>query len=522
MRMLQRIPRSLASFCCYATMIFGIAVLVGWQARIPFLRGEASGTFVAPNAAASFILTAIATLCASGSKRLQWVARLLAGLVFVWATLTLFEHITNRNLGIDALLMRDHLQPWKISSPVGRYAWPTAISFLLLSASLLLRRVRRLSSEVAEVVAGFGVLCALLSLLGRLYSAKQLYGYWMAPLTAIVFLVLGLGMVLGPARGRFMTVLLARGSGGMLARRFLGITLLIVPLLGWLRLQLYWHGVWDFEFGTALLVVAFIILFVIAVFFTALTLDDSERKREHALKALIDSEKLATTGRFATQIAHEINNPLEAVSNLLFLMRTAEGRRREEFLTIAEQELDRVAHITKQTLGFYRGSGVPTAVDVHATVEDIALLLKPKLRSHRTAIVNQVAPDVKVLVEPGEFRQVLSNLIANAIDASPEDSKVVIGSNRARAYVEVSVSDEGCGISQAILPKIFEPFFTTKMSGTGLGLWVCKDLVTKNNGTLAVSTSIAGRRGTSFTIALPAAEDESASSERSARSSAAR
>lgn len=240
----------------------------------------------------------------------------------------------------------------------------------------------------------------------------------------------------------------------------------------------------------------------------ATAFDVTERKLTE--DTLRKTEKLAATGRLAATIAHEINNPLEAVTNLLYLMRT-DPQNNEKYLHMAEQELKRVAHLTKQTLGFYRESSQPTETDLAALLEEVVSIYSARLAHRRIAVEMQLDRRCRVVAYPGELRQVLSNLIANASDAMPEGGRLQM---RLRAAHDphtgapgamITVADNGTGMDAAVVRRIYEPFFTTKEDvGTGLGMWVTKGIVDKHQGRLRVRSATGSfGRGTVFTLFLP-------------------
>ena len=244
----------------------------------------------------------------------------------------------------------------------------------------------------------------------------------------------------------------------------------------------------------------------------SLVLDVTDRKR--AEQALIRSEKLASVGRMAASIAHEINNPLAAVMNTIFLarMRADEPESVRQFLDMADDELKRIAHITRQTLGFYRDSSVPTIVSVHSVLDSAVDLLRGKVRVRGATIEKQYDGDLQVKAVPTELRQVFSNLLVNSLDAMGEEGIIKLRVskstcvNRGQPRIRITVADDGKGIDAATLPRIFEPLFTTKeATGSGLGLWVSKQLIEKHGGAIRVRSSSKGpRRGTVFSIFLPA------------------
>jgi PAS domain S-box-containing protein len=238
--------------------------------------------------------------------------------------------------------------------------------------------------------------------------------------------------------------------------------------------------------------------------------DVTERRR--AEEALRNSEKLAATGRLAASIAHEINNPLEAVTNLIFLARTAGGpnAKGEELLAMAEEELRRAAHITKQTLGFYRESTFPTRFNVTEVIDDVLSLYARRIEAKRVQVKKHYDDPTKMQGMVGEIRQVISNLVANALDAVPNWGGILhVRVRRTRhsqngSILQIAIADNGVGIPVEQQKRIFEPFFTTKQeTGTGLGLWLTKNIVEKHGGTIRVSSSNIAKTGTVFELTLP-------------------
>jgi PAS domain S-box-containing protein len=243
--------------------------------------------------------------------------------------------------------------------------------------------------------------------------------------------------------------------------------------------------------------------------------DISERKKIE--QVLIQSEKLAATGRMAATIAHEINNPLESVMNLVFLARTSGSiNKARGYLQTAEKELERVAHIVRQTLGYYRETAGPVQVDLRGLIEDVLTVYQTKLRANRISVDCRFDHHRPIVVNKGELVQVLSNVIANAIDAMPEAGvlHIQIGetTNSQKEGVQIVIRDNGTGIPEEHLSRIFEPFFTTKGTlGTGIGLWVARQLIEKQHGQIAISSCIDPENsGTTLFIFIPFADPQSA------------
>jgi PAS domain S-box-containing protein len=236
--------------------------------------------------------------------------------------------------------------------------------------------------------------------------------------------------------------------------------------------------------------------------------DITERKRAEM------TEKLAATGRLAATIAHEINNPLEAVTNLIFLSKSHPALDPEvrQYLEHADQELARVIHIARQTLGFYRDTASPSTTRISELLDGILDLYGRKIAAKNLLVEKRYDTSQEIRGLLGEVRQVFSNLIANAIDASLQNTRLVLHvslwrnwRNSAQAGIRVSIADQGAGIPGANEKRIFEPFFSTKRDfGTGLGLWVSKSLVEKHGGHIAFRSSTRrGGSGTVFSVFLP-------------------
>ena len=235
--------------------------------------------------------------------------------------------------------------------------------------------------------------------------------------------------------------------------------------------------------------------------------------RKLAEEALLRNEMLASAGRMAASIAHEINNPLEAMMNTLYLARKTANVPAEalEYLEIADGELMRIAHITRQTLGFYREFSAATSNSASDLIGSVVDLLQAKIRANGANVEQRSEEALQVMGIAGELRQVLANLLANSLDAVGQDCRIVLRAsasvdpNNGRRRIRITVADCGHGMEAATAKQIFDPFFTTKGTvGTGLGLWVCKQLVEKNGGSIRVRSTTEGlRRGTTFSVMFP-------------------
>ena len=237
--------------------------------------------------------------------------------------------------------------------------------------------------------------------------------------------------------------------------------------------------------------------------------DISDRKRIEGL--LIQSEKLAATGRMAAAVAHEINNPLESLVNLIFLARqdSAMDSKAYRYLLTAEEELERVSHLARQTLGYYRDTGSPAKVHVHSLIDNVLTVYNAKFVAAGISVDTQFNDLQKIVVSRGEMIQVFSNIIANAVDAMRQGGALHITTRNLLASsgdgLQIVVQDNGTGILQEHQARIFEPFFTTKGDlGSGIGLWVAKQLVERRGGQISVASSTEkDKSGTTITIFLP-------------------
>ena len=225
----------------------------------------------------------------------------------------------------------------------------------------------------------------------------------------------------------------------------------------------------------------------------AVMIDTTERRRSE--ETLRRTEKLAAAGQLAASIAHEINNPLEAVTNLLFLLRTQVPRDSEamRFTEMAQHELARVSEIAQQTLRFYRPSTSPSVANVAEILDSILTLHSGRIHTLRVDVLRRYRDHVDLFCLSGALRQVFANLITNALDALNGGGRLLVRAGRSHCWktgspgVRVVVADTGTGISDEVRARIFEPFFTTKLAtGTGLGLWVTHDIMDKHKGSIEV------------------------------------
>jgi signal transduction histidine kinase len=241
--------------------------------------------------------------------------------------------------------------------------------------------------------------------------------------------------------------------------------------------------------------------------------DITERKIAEA--ALFESERMAAIGRMAASIAHEVNNPLEAILNLSYLLDNhpsldAEAR---SFARMLVNEVIRVSEITRQTLSFYRDNSRMGNVDIATIVEGVLDLHRPLTEQKKVRLTTRFKKSPPVWGSPGELRQVFTNLVVNALDALPRGGRIAVSVTPASAGrgVCVTIADNGPGIPESVRNRIFEPFFTTKTStGTGLGLWISQGIVRKYGGSIRMRTATAPRSWTVFRVCLPSGAEAGA------------
>jgi PAS domain S-box-containing protein len=249
-----------------------------------------------------------------------------------------------------------------------------------------------------------------------------------------------------------------------------------------------------------------------------IVLDASDRKRSE--EALRRTEKLAVTGRLAASIAHEINNPLEAITNLLFLLRNSNEMpdSAQKYLEMTENEVRRVSEITQQTLRFYRQPTQPARSSMAELLDSVISLYQSRLHALGMRVERDYDPALTLFCFAGEIRQVIANLIGNSIDASGPGGRLLVRARRSRdwmnarqAGVRIVVADTGTGMEREVRQHIFEAFFTTKeATGTGLGLWVSHEIILKHHGRMHVRSRAANGSyaqetgsGTVFQIFIP-------------------
>ncbi len=231
-------------------------------------------------------------------------------------------------------------------------------------------------------------------------------------------------------------------------------------------------------------------------------------------ESLSRSQSLAVAGQFAATVMHEINNPLEAITNLNYLL--LQGADNADLVSQYSKQIDEqltiLTRIARQTLSFYRPAAEKACVAAVTLAEAALRIHRKNIAAKRIRLQIRFSGDVAIEVHPGEMLQVMSNLISNAVDALPVEGVLYLRGRRCNGGVHILVADAGSGIPASIADKIFDPFFTTKEDkGTGLGLAISKAIVEKHQGRIRTKSSTRpGRSGTTFRISLPLPRQDAA------------
>jgi signal transduction histidine kinase len=225
-------------------------------------------------------------------------------------------------------------------------------------------------------------------------------------------------------------------------------------------------------------------------------------------RRMLEIEKFASAGRLAATIAHEVNNPMEAIKNAIYLLAGKTKPEAEPVYEILKSETERVARIVRQMLGLYRNQESVKPVSINTLIEDTVLLLGRQLQRANIEVIQEYAELPPAVVSSDQMRQVFSNIVINARDSMPNGGKLKIRTRQVRGadglhgWIRILIGDTGTGIPKHIVPTVFEPFVTTKgEKGTGLGLWIVKGIIGNHGGKISVRSKVGA--GTVFKIDLP-------------------
>ncbi|MBC7785794.1 MAG: response regulator [Burkholderiales bacterium] len=531
----RRAGLTLAVMVC----LVGATVLVGWATGIAALKGDiVNGITVKANAGVCFFL--------AGTSLALWIARggawnrsslppALAIVVVVISTMVFSQHLFKWDLGIDQFLFVEEPGQRATASP-NRMGPPACIAFILSGLSLLLLTRRRSDGgrgeDRASRLAIIVCLIAALPTLGYLLGADQLYGIaaltGISLVTAVTFLLLGIGILLSCRRGQLVNLLTSENAGGLLIRRLLLPSLLLPPLLECLRTVGENAGYYNAPFGRSLLVLAFIVCFSGLVWWSSKILestDEARRRGQREREQILAAERFARAeaerlnhikDEFLATLSHELRTPLTAILGWSHLLKDA--RAGSENFKLGLETIDRNARVQTQLiedlldmsriisgklrleiLQIYPAAALEAAIDTSRPAADAkGVRLETLLDPH-------CGP---VSVDPNRLQQIVWNLLSNAIKFTPRGGKVQIALQRINSHIEFSVSDTGQGIAPDFLPFVFDRFrqadasTTRKAGGLGLGLAITKQLVDLHGGNVRVASDGEGK-GTVFTVSLP-------------------
>jgi signal transduction histidine kinase len=232
-----------------------------------------------------------------------------------------------------------------------------------------------------------------------------------------------------------------------------------------------------------------------------------DKKWREIEEAFLQCQSTAAAGKFAASIMHEINNPLEAISNLAYLMQkdADDAGKVRAYGRVLTEQLAAVIEIARRTLSFYRAPGTYEMTDLSSLTQAALRVHDQKITAKGVKVHHTASNDLSVKLHAGEILQVISNLISNSVDALPDNGSLHIRIRKSAQEVHLMIADDGHGIPDTILPRIWEPFYTTKQErGTGLGLAISKAIIERHSGRIRIRSSVRqGRNGTAFRISLP-------------------
>jgi signal transduction histidine kinase/ActR/RegA family two-component response regulator len=508
-------------------IVAGSLALAGWTLDIPRLTDWWNDHIsIFANPAAGGVLCGMALLLLLASPRdltgTCAAARLLAGVTALIGLLTLFEHITDINLGIDTLLAN---RPWGQRAAMApmRMGPPASISFSLLGTGLLLATYGRMSRRIASGLAMVVVGIASLSIVGYWFGASELFG--IARLTGIAWqtstmlIALGIGLMAALPEHGIVAALRRDDAGGTVLRRLI-VPIIGVPLLlGWLRVVGQNLNLYDVAFGTALRSMAEIALLIWLLWWTANGISLHAKAARQAEQALREADR--RKDEFLAILAHELRNPLAPIGNALALIKHAgqspevqhqahETMERQfgQMVRLVDDLLD-ISRITRDKLEL-RTQRVELESVIYQAVETCRSLADGMAQSLR---INLSADPIWVSADPVRLAQVFINLLNNACKFSENGATVSLSVRRNGNVVTVTVSDTGIGISPDKIESIFQMFEQVDKSmergqgGLGIGLTLVKRLVELHGGRIEVSSDGPGR-GSNFVVSLPVLPDD--------------
>ena len=512
-------------------ILLGTTVLCGWFFDLAFLKSVLPGQIIMKaNTAIGFICCGFAVnllLRSKSSGKLRYPATFISLITVLIGFSTLTEYLIHRDLKVDQLFFADHAD---LVYP-GRISHVTALNFFLAGVALLLLARGTKAAKIAQLLAAFVGLSALLSIIGYLYGVPLLYGSShfasMGLHTGLGFLVLSIAILACSPRQGFMAVLSTARPAGWLARKLLVAAVIFPFALGWIAIHAF-ALIGDMRFMVAALVIAQILLFAGLIWISASHLDRSEAEEEVAKEALAASErmlqqsqKMEAIGLLAGGVAHDFNNLLNVIlgySELLLSDPDLSEMQRRKIEKIRKAG-DTAGGLTRQLLAFGRKQVLqPKALDLNEIINNPDGFLHRLIKEDISFSTSLYPGLMAILADPVQVEQILLNLVINACDAMPNGGKlhletenVVVEETLAPKlgvtpgpFVRLTITDTGTGMDDETRAHIFEPFYTTKAAGkgSGLGLATVYGIIRQSGGYIEVDSKIG--RGTSFCVYLPA------------------
>ena len=546
----EYLPRGAA----IVVVLIGATVLTGWALGNPLIRGIGQTSQMMPSTAVCFILCGLALLFQKKNAP-RWAtitAAILCGMVLLISVMTLIEHSIGRNLGLDDLLFRRQVEASTPTFP-GRMAINTAAAFICIALGILvLPRDRRVNGVISQV-AGFGaVVIAFIAVVGYAFGVRDFYSMQpvlgMALLSAIGFLILGLGLMFSELRRGLPGLLADTGAAGVVARRLVPGTIILPFIFGMVRLAGEESGLFSSELATSLFAVADIVTFLLLVAWSARVLRNTDRKRAELFirerearmsseRARADAEAARTEAEaaraeaesangaksdFLAVMSHELRTPLSAIMGYQELLADGiTGPVNEQ----QSQQLGRIKASARHLLSLIDEILTFTRIDAgreEVTLEraSLASILEPAaeivepLARARSLHIEVMLPPNPVIVETDamKVRQMIVNLLSNAVKFT-DRGRIILSGDQAGDQLVITVEDTGIGIGSEHLERIFEPFWqveqkaTRRAGGTGLGLTVTRRLALLLGGDVTVKSTPG--EGATFTICLPIHTSES-------------
>ena len=512
-------------------VLLGTTVLLGWFFDSSFLKTLLPGQVtMKANTAIGFICGGVALaflLRSESSRKLRCLASLASVLTLVIGIFTLIEYLFHRDLKIDQLCFIDRAE----AICPGRISHVTALDFFVVGAALLLLTRGKRAIKIAQLLAAFVGLSALLAIIGYLYGVPFLYGSShyasMGLHTGLGFFILSISILVHSPHEGFMAVLATPRPAGWLARKLLLAAIIFPCVLGFVAIHAF-TVVGDMRFMVAALVIAQIVLFAGLIWISASRLDRSEAEEEVAKEALAASErmlqqsqKMEAIGLLAGGVAHDFNNLLNVIVGYGELLLTdpqlSESQRRK--IEKIRKAGDTASGLTRQLLAFGRKQVLqPKPLDLNQIISNPDGFM-PRLIKEDISFSMSLYPGLmSIMADPVQVEQILLNLVINACDSMPNGGKLNIETEnvvieQAQApkfgvapgpFVRLTITDTGTGMDDETRAHIFEPFYTTKAAGkgTGLGLATVYGIIKQSGGYIEVDSKLG--RGTSFQIYLPA------------------